>query len=45
MYRIRYDEDGGVEGMVEIGPRLVIKPTRIISGGFGGAVLQNTFHR
>ena len=45
VYRISYDEAGGVESMAEIGPRLVLKPMRIISGGFGGTVLQNTFPR
>jgi hypothetical protein len=39
VYRIESNPAGNLD-VVEIGPRLVLLPTRIIASGFGGAILQ-----
>ena len=42
-YRIETNPAGTLD-VEEIGPRLVLLPTRIIASGFGGAILQERTH-
>jgi len=43
VYRIETNAAGNLD-VAEIGPRLVLLPTRIIASGFGGAILQERTH-
>jgi ribosome biogenesis protein BRX1 len=40
VYRVTYGDADTPTDIAEIGPRLVMKPVRIIASGFGGAVLH-----
>ena len=41
VYRITYGDAGTATDIAEIGPRIVMRPIRIIASGFGGAILHD----
>lgn len=42
VYRNAFDEAGVPTDVQEVGPRIVLRPMRIVASGFGGAILHAT---